>query len=315
MDKDKTYNSREIASWFVPEEELNATFEDAKALFSTGLTEQLEQITYKWLFKEFEVLFGRRSSVPCVLYGPPGTGKSYLAEAVAHRLVKKGGFSCMRVSAAQYLTPYKGETEKIIGAIFKAAAEHAPCVLILEDFELLCKNRDLSPLPDGGRTVAFLSSFSEARYCDPPIQIICTTNYPGAVDPVFLYKSQLVYVPYPDLACRTNYFKKNLSVVPLEDGLSFEDMASKTDNYSFRDMNWVINCVIQCLVDQAIQENSVFKDGALDRKATDQAAASAIEEGRVVLTRALFDEAISKAPLSDKTTILAELEKFQKSIL
>ena len=62
-----------------------------------------------------------------LLYGPPGTGKSYLAKAAATET--KGRF--FSVSAANIVSKFMGESERLIKALFELARKNKPAVIFM----------------------------------------------------------------------------------------------------------------------------------------------------------------------------------------
>lgn len=76
-----------------------------------------------------------------LFYGVAGTGKTYYAEALVHELMEKG-FRYMRLSAGDILSSLVGISERIISTVFETAAEYAPCIILIEGIEQVCRNRE-----------------------------------------------------------------------------------------------------------------------------------------------------------------------------
>ena len=123
-----------------------------------------------------------------------------------------------------------------------------------------------------------------------------------------------VPVPLPDAKTRKDFFRKQLAALPLEEGFSYEEMADLTDNNSFRDMEHAISDITNTVLDQAIKDYQVLKDGRVDRKATDSEAEKAIRSGKYVLTREMFKTAYRNFPPSNKSEIRAGLEAFERKV-
>ena len=77
-----------------------------------------------------------------VLHGPSGTGKTHLAHAVANALKGRVGTLCVR--CPDVVSMIVGETEAAIAALFAAARESAPCLLVFDQFESLAPARHVA---------------------------------------------------------------------------------------------------------------------------------------------------------------------------
>ena len=97
---------------------------------------------------------------------------------------------------------------------------------------------------------------------------------------------------------RQKFFEKKLAKVHLEEGLTTEALAAETENYSFRDLQELIQSVLAEFGDRTIKEyRKETPDGKEDVEATDEASAAAIAEGKAVLTRELFSQMEAKQKL------------------
>ncbi len=87
-------------------------------------------------FEPIVALLARRPSARLCLYGPPGTGKSALAEHLAERL----GLPLLKRRASDLLSPWVGETEANIAAMFREA-ERERAVLCLDEADSFLRER------------------------------------------------------------------------------------------------------------------------------------------------------------------------------
>ncbi|EDQ89928.1 uncharacterized protein MONBRDRAFT_24861 [Monosiga brevicollis MX1] len=72
-----------------------------------------------------------------LLSGPSGSGKTALAECLA----TASGLPCLSVNAVELLSPYLGETEGNIRRCFAAAAAAQPCILFLDNVDVVGHSR------------------------------------------------------------------------------------------------------------------------------------------------------------------------------
>lgn len=141
------------------------------------------------------------------------------------------------------------------------------------------------------------------------------TNHPGLIDDAMLDRITMVYIPHPPAETRKKYLESQLGGITVESGYSFEDMAKATEGYSFRDLERSRDALSAKLKDIAIETYRVdSEDGTIDREQTDIAAAQAVANGDVQLSRELFEQTQSEVPPSDKTDSLEELEAFEAHV-
>lgn len=72
-----------------------------------------------------------------VLHGPPGCGKTFAVE----RLIEHLGWPSFSVDAASVASPYIHDTSRKVSALFAAAAENAPAVLVIDEMEAFLSGR------------------------------------------------------------------------------------------------------------------------------------------------------------------------------
>lgn len=247
-------------------------------------------------------------------YGPPGTGKSFIIEAFAGELMKKG-FSFIQLRGSDIHASHVGVAEKTVQIAFEEAVDNAPCLIFIDEIENVCVGRGNKAEGHEKRlTVAFLEAYNHIKSSNKRVIFMGATNYPDQVDEAMLDRIKLIKIPLPAEEVREDYFKGALGNLQLDD-FTVSDIAAETDNYSFRDMGRLRDSIVSELKDQAITDFAVLdENGELDKEATDIRISEAIRSGEIKLTRSLFEQMQQENPPSDKTDIREKLQKFEENL-
>jgi len=76
-----------------------------------------------------------------LLHGPPGVGKTLLARAAAH----EADATLFELTPAVVVSSEMGESERVISAAFRAAMQHAPALIFVDEFDALFPKRTSAP--------------------------------------------------------------------------------------------------------------------------------------------------------------------------
>ena len=247
-------------------------------------------------------------------YGPPGSGKTYLIEAFASEMMEKG-FKFIRLLGGDIHASLVGVAEKTVQIAFQEAIDNEPCIIFIDEIENVCVTRNNAEGHEKRLTVAFLEAYNLLKESGKRVIFMGATNYPSLVDDAMMDRISLVRIPLPSVENRTAYFARKLKAVPPEDGFSWEEMAERCDNCSYRDLDRVINAILLKIKDSAIETYGVKnEDGSVNVAETDKAVSEAVTSGSLRLTRTLFEEVRGSIRPSDKTKVLAELDAFEKHV-
>ena len=249
-------------------------------------------------------------------YGPPGSGKTFLIEAFANEMIKKG-FKFIRLLGGDIHASLVGVAEKTIETAFKEVIDNEPCIIFIDEIENVCVNR-AAPHVEGHEkrlTVAFLEAYNVLKESGKRAIFMGATNFPSRVDEAMLDRITLIPVPLPDEQMRKYYFEKAFKYIKLEEGFTVESMVERTDNYSFRDMERLATSVNINIRELAVEQFKVLNDkGEVDLNATDEAAFEAIRNKKIVLTETMFEKIRVANPPSNKEESRAELTAFEAKI-
>lgn len=173
-----------------------------------------------------------------LLYGPPGCGKTFVAE----RLVEEIGFNFIKVNPSDLASPFVHGGQEKIGQLFKSAAEMAPCLLFIDEFDALVPSRegDVSHhyAAEVNEMLAQMSSCGKRG-----IFVIGATNRPEKIDSAILRTGRfdkLIYLPQPDAAAREAMFRLHLEKCPSDLGIDHARLADLTENYVSSDIAMLV---------------------------------------------------------------------------
>lgn len=249
-------------------------------------------------------------------YGPPGTGKTSIVHAFAHEMMKKDEkFRFIQLMGGDIHQSYVGVAEKVIQIVFKEAVDNAPCLIFIDEIEGVCADRKKPNIAshESNLTIAFLQAYNLLQKSGKRVIFMGATNHPGLVDGAMMDRIKLIKVPLPDEPARAKFFTKAYEDLILEEGFTIDDMVDRTDNHSYRDLIRLTESIALQMKDAVTNDFRVLgDDGQIDQKASDRAAVDALKEGKVLVTRAMFDQAQKDNPLTDQSAIREELRAFEE---
>lgn len=180
-----------------------------------------------------------------LLHGPPGTGKTMLAKAVATEC--KTTF--FNISASSLVSKWRGDSEKLVRALFELARYHAPSTIFLDEIDSILGSRNGN---DGGSSdheasrrmktellIQMDGMASAGKAATQPIFVMAASNLPWDLDVALLRRlEKRVLVPLPVLEARQAMLTTHLSDRAASD-INFEILAQKTEGYSGADIELV----------------------------------------------------------------------------
>ncbi len=178
------------------------------------LKESIEwPLTKPDLFKHFGITPPRG----ILLFGAPGTGKTLIAKAIAHEA--KANF--ITVKGPELFSKWVGESEKALREVFKKAAQAAPSIIFLDEFESIGGHRNAGA-QDGGqvtnRIVDQLLTSLDGVEALEGVVVVAATNRPEMIDRALLRSGRferVLHIPPPDEKSRKEILKIHTRGMPL----------------------------------------------------------------------------------------------------
>ena len=187
-----------------------------------------------------------KSTKTILLYGPPGTGKTLLAKAASRTL----DATFFEAQAPTLLSKYYGESSKLFSAMFSRARERQPSIVFMDEIDSVALSRS-SDIHEATRKVigellSELDGFNTKK--GDKVVFIGATNRPWDLDEALLSRfERKVYVPLPDMEARKSIFQIHTTGVEM-DGISLSGLASRTENFSGRDIANVCREAIMAMI-------------------------------------------------------------------
>jgi len=176
-----------------------------------------------------------------LLYVPPGCGKTYIARQLAEEL----GHHFVEIIPSELASPFIHQSVIRIRELFDDAAEHAPSVVFIDEFEALVPARgglgghQQHKAEEVTEFLVHLNSCAQKR-----IFIIAATNQPEKIDPAVRRTGRLdklIYVGPPDAAARKEMLSLHLAGRPIAHGFDFDALANELQCYSASDISFLVD--------------------------------------------------------------------------
>jgi SpoVK/Ycf46/Vps4 family AAA+-type ATPase len=187
------------------------------------------RIEKEYIARERLAHHGLKPRKKILFYGLSGCGKSMGAERIAWDL----GLPFYKVRFDSIISSYLGESASNLQSLFDSIADF-PCVLLLDEFDIIGKQRDLSSNDVGEihRIVNILLGLLE-EYDGEGI-LIATTNLEGSLDNA-LYRrfDDFIELPKPSKSEIVELLKTSFSALQLNEKVNLNELAGRMIGMSY----------------------------------------------------------------------------------
>ena len=176
-----------------------------------------------------------------LLWGPPGTGKTLLAKNIGKLL----RLPCIELDVTEVVSKFFGETEENLKTKFAEAREMQPCLLFIDDIDVLCPHKESG----GGksdqerRTVSAVAAMIDGlNRTRERVVVLATTHRRDRVDSALLRPGRLeleVEIGVPTSAARKEILESLLTSLPSGHSLEaadVEEIARQTHGFVGMDL-------------------------------------------------------------------------------
>ena len=173
-----------------------------------------------------------------LFYGPAGCGKTLIARAVASEI----NATFFNVSAANIVSKWLGESERLVHTLFELARKNQPAIVFIDEIDSIGGARSGDDVGGERRMktqllteLQGLASSSAER-----ITVIGATNLPWEID--FALRSRFekrIHVPLPNRIARKSIFEIHMADIEVGASVDYAELADLTAGYSGRDISIV----------------------------------------------------------------------------
>jgi len=211
------------------------------------------RIEKEYLARERLAHHGLKPRKKILLHGPSGCGKSMAAERLAWDL----GLPFYKVRFDTIISSYLGESASNLQSLFESL-EDFPCVLLLDEFDIIGKRRNLSSNDVGEihRIVNILLGLLEEY--DGEAILVCTTNLEGSLDSA-LYRrfDDFIELPKPGEKEIVALLRKTFSALILNKNVDLHDFSKRMKGMSYAVIVKIANDAAKKAVIHLNQEISI----------------------------------------------------------
>ncbi|KAH7647753.1 hypothetical protein FG379_003317 [Cryptosporidium bovis] len=188
---------------------------------------------------EIYKMVGVNSPCGVLLQGPPGTGKSHLSLCIAGEL----GLPFFRISGTSLINGVSGSSEASLRKLFDCAVESSPCIIIIDEIDIVTPKREGSNREMERRIVSQFANCLD-NISGKFVVVIGTTSRPDSIDPIIRRNGRIdreISMPMPDESARKSMLEVLCRNISIDHSIDFGIISRMTPGFVGADLKTLIN--------------------------------------------------------------------------
>ncbi|KAL1591406.1 Ribosome biogenesis ATPase rix7 [Paraconiothyrium brasiliense] len=248
-----------------------------------------------------------------LLHGPPGCGKTVISRAFAAQL----GVPFIEILGPSVVSGMSGESEKQIREHFERAKEVAPCLIFIDEIDVIAPKRDSAQSQMEKRIVAQLLISMDGLAMESndgkPVIVLAASNRPDSLDPALRRGGRFdteINMGVPNEATRELILKALTRRTTLSDDVSFPSLAKKTAGFVGADLKDLVSKAGTWSMDQyreALEKQAMEAETEMDVDGEPGTSKLSITDRSIArLINRIRDKDMLEPPGFEHTTISME---------
>lgn len=265
-----------------------------------------------------EAYVERKIPIPrgVLLHGPPGCGKTVISRAFAASL----GVPFIEILGPSVVSGMSGESEKQIREHFDRAREVAPCLIFIDEIDVIAPKRDSAQSQMEKRIVAQLlismDSLAMEKNNGKPVIVLAATNRPDSLDPALRRGGRFdteINMGVPNESMRELILKALTREPRLSDDVDFSILAKKTAGFVGADLKDLVSKAGTWSMDkfrEALEKQAAEEETEMELDGAEAVRGSHVDASIIRLIRRVKERKDQALPLGFENTAIA-MEAFE----